>query len=423
MNVKPSLSALNALRPGSAREVDRSQLAATKIKALNRQKTPEAASEKAVVSRPGRIDPKFLTRPSAAPTQTPPEVAPTSSPPLSVEGLREAWGTDDARYDFNADGTVDSLDLLELLARIGAGPQEEIDSVDGLGAPTEITETADETADDDADEANLSVDGLYKAWGTDDPQYDLNADGVVDALDLLSLLERLGQEQPGAEKIASTLEGSPSATAIDEGKVIEDPGPLTVEGLREAWGTDNPQYDLNGDGTVDALDMLALLAQLRDEPTPEANNIFAQGGVSSSDAPGAPGAGEEQLSIEGLREAWGTDDARYDFNADGTVDSLDMLAFLAQMRGETEEANAPSRGRPGLAGRADEALAAAGPNGPASLAATIGDQLRDAGFQHQPPSNIHEIIDRFELPRTAQKSVLKHLAARYPGGLGVNKIV
>jgi hypothetical protein len=35
--------------------------------------------------------------------------------------------------------------------------------------------------------------------------------------------------------------------------------PMTLEGLIEAWGTSHPQYDLNGDGTVDVLDLLAFL--------------------------------------------------------------------------------------------------------------------------------------------------------------------
>jgi hypothetical protein len=410
MNVKPTISALNAHRAGATRDADRLQLNAQKMKAA--QKTPATVSEKLAVDRPGRLDPNVLRHPVAK-TKAPVEEAPVSYPPLSVEGLREAWG------DFNSDGTVDAMDMLELLARLGAGETNSLSPAIDANDPVDVTETTVPLPPDpaDPDVSDLTVEGLYKAWGTDSTEYDLNQDGIVDSLDLLALLERQG---PGAQTEPSTLlTDAQSADTVDAG----DGGPieLSVAGLRDAWGTDDPNYDLNGDGTVDALDMLALLARLGEQSTPEANNLFAQGNTPIAGGESAEDGEQLPLSIEGLREAWGSDDPRYDFNGDGTVDSLDLLAFLARMRGEQEEANAPSRVQADLAGDGAHAGERVGDR-TASIAATIGEQLKTAGFDAQPPTNLHEILERFELPKPAQKSVLQHLAAQYPFGLGVNEI-
>lgn len=41
--------------------------------------------------------------------------APQPDPEVTLDGLLKAWGTNEAMYDLNGDGTVDVLDLLQFL--------------------------------------------------------------------------------------------------------------------------------------------------------------------------------------------------------------------------------------------------------------------------------------------------------------------
>lgn len=56
------------------------------------------------------------------------------------------------------------------------------------------------------------------------------------------------------------------------------------------------------------------------------------------------------------------------------------------------------------------------------LAKHIGAKLDAAGFTHQPPVNIREIIGAFGLDKAAGNAVLRMLGDRYPQGLGVRTV-
>lgn len=139
----------------------------------------------------------------------------------------------------------------------------------------------------------ITVQGLNAAWGTDDPRYDLTGDGTVGVDDLLILLNNGGTMQV---------------------PVPPDYQPeQTVDGLLAAWGTSDPVYDLNGDGKVDVDDLLMLLNG-NGQPEP------AEASAEQTAPP--------MLTLEGLRGAWGSDDARYDFNQDGVVNERDLETLI-----------------------------------------------------------------------------------------------
>ena len=129
-----------------------------------------------------------------------------------LQGLLDAWGTASSEWDLNQDGVVDGTDL----------------GIQLSGGIVEVEESNVPAASD------LSVDGFASAWGTSDPAYDLNADGVVDGADLGLFLN-----QQGIERQDSDL----------------------MDRFMAAWGTADPDFDLNGDGTVDGADLGQLLSQ------------------------------------------------------------------------------------------------------------------------------------------------------------------
>jgi hypothetical protein len=201
----------------------------------------------------------------------PGEGSPSAEPPmLTVQGLMAAWGQSESPYDLNGDGVVDLSDLLALLEAGGTMPMPD---------------------HGDTQTPALTVEGLMAAWGTSDPTFDLNGDGVVDTSDLMALLAQLGQ---------------------GDGTTTNEPAMLTVGGLMEAWGQANSAYDLNGDGVVDTSDLLALLAAGGSMPAPEP---------------------DPELTIDGLLAAWGTNNPMYDLTGTGVVDVGDLLALLGMLNG------------------------------------------------------------------------------------------
>jgi hypothetical protein len=70
-----------------------------------------------------------------------------------------------------------------------------------------------------------------------------------------------------ADTPAVTLTTESGEVAEESGEVpqTETQPPLTIDNLLEAWGSDNPQFDLNGDGTVDIDDLFALLGKMAED--------------------------------------------------------------------------------------------------------------------------------------------------------------
>ena len=56
-----------------------------------------------------------VTPPPADPGISADDFADETEPELTVDGFREVWGSDDANYDLNKDGTVNVADLLRFL--------------------------------------------------------------------------------------------------------------------------------------------------------------------------------------------------------------------------------------------------------------------------------------------------------------------
>ncbi len=189
----------------------------------------------------------------------------------------------------------------------------------------------------------LTMAGLYEAWGQSNSEYDLNTDGTVNMQDLVALLaqmsEAAGTPAPPGPKTQPPLGNEPpAAPAIGNETPEEAALPLTVDGLMEAWGQRGSEYDLDGNGTVNMQDLGQLLAQMQGAPpagpntgagTPpigtaveETPNIFV------SETPGLIG---EDLTVDGLMEAWGQRGTNYDLNGDGIVGMQDLTELLSRM--------------------------------------------------------------------------------------------
>ena len=111
------------------------------------------------------------------------------------------------------------------------------------------------------------------------------------------------------------IDGSGQVDGMDLGMFLSSQnaaasGDGDLEALLGAWGTADPDWDLNGDGTVNGIDLGIHLDSVED---PEA------------------GAASSELTIEGFADAWGTANTEYDLNSDGVVDGSDLGAFLEQL--------------------------------------------------------------------------------------------
>ena len=182
----------------------------------------------------------------------PPTAASTS---VDIDDFMAAWGSGDTDFDIDGSGSVDGQDLGMFLAAQNAAA-----SGDG------------------------GLEALLGAWGTADPDWDLNGDGVVNGVDLGMHLNAVEDGTDGTDGTASSE--------------------LTFEGFAEAWGSPNPDYDLNGDGVVDGSDLGTYLEQMEEGPDVDPTHV------------------------ERFMGAWGTDDPEFDFNGDGIVDGIDLGLLL-----------------------------------------------------------------------------------------------
>ncbi|TVQ56898.1 MAG: EF-hand domain-containing protein [Phycisphaerales bacterium] len=222
----------------------------------------------------------------------------TNGPQLTeVFNLLQAMGTNNPEHDLTGNGRVGMDDLVALVGQLN-GQQARPMS----GRPLETPDTTNLTT-----EQEQKIQDLLAAWGTDDPSFDLTGDGNVNVHDLLALLEQFKQENG---ELAAPPETGGSAAAQE------------IENLLAAWGSDNPEFDLNGDGKVDVQDLLALL-----ELQQQQNN----GPESDPNT----GANPMEQQLMDLLAAWGSNDSQFDFNGDGKVDVMDMLALLEKHQKES----------------------------------------------------------------------------------------
>lgn len=197
-----------------------------------RQLDPGASPETIVPSggpvAPALLDPASATDAPGAPVTD-----------TELRGLLEAFGTvsgDDGyteSYDSNGDGAVDVNDLLELLARINRDGLV----VEDTGGPARYT--------------SADLEGLLKAFGTSEGQsgydvkHDRTGDGRIDVNDLLEVLSGYDENAPvpaAARSAEQSLEALTRAFGLSSGD----------EGFDQA-------SDIDGNGTIDANDLLSLL--------------------------------------------------------------------------------------------------------------------------------------------------------------------
>lgn len=116
------------------------------------------------------------------------------------------------------------------------------------------------------------------------------------------------------ERLAMLRASAAQGTA--QGGVIEAPpaqtaagnagGPIDINALMQAWGSDNGQFDLDGSGAVDATDLTMALHE-------------------NESAAAAPPA--DDLTA-GVMAAWGGASKLYDLDGSGTVDAADLALAL-----------------------------------------------------------------------------------------------
>lgn len=376
---------------------------------------PGATSTGTVADAPSTIDAKLATgdiapnvsMPGPAPDGgTAAELTGTTDPTAAgpkdavsiLGGIMDAWGTDNAQYDLDGDGTVGMNDLLQALSDLSGGD-------DGVSMPAGLQD-------------------LLNAWGSGDATWDLDGDGTVGMSDLLQMLAG----------------GSGDAES----------GP-TVDGFSAAWGSDDPMYDLDGDGSVGMNDLLAFLADATSNgeatapPNPDAGLLGDTGPEMTKDASAALGTTAPDNAVDRLKAtldaappaptksdpALGVTDPSMSAETkptnDGpgeldprigltTTNSYWGMAVRAAGDGYTDLAT--------MAGLGDADVQAATLETPEQaakvLASSIHERLSNLGFQDAPPSNLHEILDGLQLAEGDRKMVLDKLASAYPSGLGLS---
>ena len=240
-------------------------------------------------------------------------------------------------------------------------------------------------------DATLTLDGLLAAWGQAKSPYDLTGNGTVDADDLLQFINGLPGSNPG-----SPPENVKPQVAVAESEPDEVATPIPIE--HEAVAT-----------AVDSRDVALVAVQ---------PDVVA---VPTPVVPSAP----EPLTLDGLMAAWGQASSAYDLSGNGIVDTDDLLQFI---NGLTNDQVATPQAIPQLAtmGPPDVADKTVGAKmklgGIASLADTLIDRLTRAGFEHQPPTNIRELVDKLGLNANENDHVFQRLSQQYPRGLGVNAL-
>ncbi|MHC4947893.1 MAG: hypothetical protein ACYTG1_06490 [Planctomycetota bacterium] len=382
-------------------------------------------------SRPSPVAP--AATPSAAPGRAarlpgPDPTRPTSLEPPRLDPTRPLRAAPGAKAgDLARAEPVRLRDLLALLPSIAAPPSEAGSAALALAG----------TGDDPGGEP-LTIQGLLADWGRADSPYDLNTDGTVDVSDLLLWL---AQDGPGSAAPTppigpepAELAGAPGpADATEAGTDPATPAdpPLTLAGLLASWGESDTPYDLNVDGTVDVSDLLQWLAQ--GGPGPAAGDAAAASGPAPQSDDVAAHAGDDgPLTLQGLLDAWGQRDSRYDLNGDHVVNVTDLLQLLAELdQGGDDGAHAaaatagdepPALDLPGLGRKLGLFRQARLDDRARGLADLIATRLGAAGHADRPPAGLRDFIDELGLDSPQKRVMLQRLIETYPAGSSINTI-
>ncbi|UCD74412.1 MAG: hypothetical protein JSV91_11545 [Phycisphaerales bacterium] len=231
------------------------------------------------------------------------------------------------------------------------------------------------------EKAEITIDGLIEAWGTDNPRYDLNGDGTVNIDDLFALLGKMAEEMHEPE-------GKPEAFT----DLVD--GPQTPPPSSEP--ADTPVVS----------------------DTPAATPSLESGDVATESSEVPQSESQPPLTIDNLLDAWGTDNPHYDLNGDGTVDIDDLFALLGQMAQE----NRRNGEVPPPVGPPENLPRVARDSNPRALADALIEKLSDIGFTENPPTNLRSLIDMMDLGRRFKAELMQHMATFYRQGLGVDHL-
>ncbi len=150
------------------------------------------------------------------------------------------------------------------------------------------------------------------------------------------------------------------------------PGQVDLQAFFAAWGTNNEQFDVTKDGTVDGKDLGMLLGAAADpaslpnqqqvidswgNPT-GGGDINGDGKVDGVDLAMALGNAQpspEQGLVDGVQKNWGSNNTKFDLNQDGTVDGSDLALALGGAKAvDSKPAMEPTK----ISGPAAQAAAA-----------------------------------------------------------------
>jgi hypothetical protein len=248
-------------------------------------------------------------------------------------------------------------------------------------------------------DSTLTLDGLMSAWGQGKSSpYDLTGNGVVDVDDLLQFINGLSGP--------STPEAPAAESEFDIAVAQFDPDEAAIA------------IPLESDTAATAVEVKSgpLTAVLPDVVATTVPTI----GVPSI---GAPPPAAPPMTLDGLMAAWGQTSSAYDLSGNGVVDVDDLLQFINgltndQVATPRELPQFATAGPPDVADKSAAAKKSLG--GIAQLTDTLIDRLSRAGFEHQPPTNIRDLVDKLGLNARETDRVMHGLSRRYPQGLGVN---
>jgi len=246
-----------------------------------------------------------------------------SEPGNPINSLFADWGKSDSNYDLNSDGTVNTQDLLLLLEKL-ATPENHGDRSIDPETPN-ITPVNSDISDSQTDKPNNRIDALLADWGKADSNYDFNADGTVNTKDLLMLLEKLSAKENAADPTVIT---NPDTSVSQSDKPDN-----RIDALLADWGKADSKYDFNADGTVNTQDLLMLLEKLSANEGPVDPTVVTNPGTSDSQTD------KPDNRIDALLADWGKADSNYDFNADGTVNTKDLLMLLEKLAAKENAAD------------------------------------------------------------------------------------
>jgi hypothetical protein len=290
---------------------------------------------------------------AAPPTTAAPGVVDAGPPainrqfgPDDMQGLLEHWGQANSRYDLNADGTVDVDDLIAMIANWQAAP-------DNPPSTDPVMPSGDSTP----------------------------------VLSPAKIEPATGERTPSVDVVATSSPDSPVADTASEPITEPAPAPDPLDKLVGAWGQPATEYDFDGNGVIDADDLIHMILNWG-SPTPPA-------ATAASAAVPPTNIATDALTTEAA--------------------SIDKPA-----RHRTADDVAADRAdKPRLHDR-DRHGRALSPHALAKVTESLVDRLMSAGFTDRPPADLRDIVDSLKLTPGDTKSVMRSLRKAYPGGLGVN---